>query len=133
MSLSNASVSSGATIAPTGGSALPFAGSGARGDTHQIFATADTDLRTRRAIVCTVRDPKVLATAPNGYTQARCAFTLKSPLTLDNGNVTVNTVRIEFSYDPETTHTEIEELRILAAQICSDADFESAVKNLSLE
>lgn len=133
MSLSNASISTGATVAPSGGSALAFAGSGARGDTHEIYATADTDLRTRRSIVTTVRKPRVLASAPNGYSQARCSFALKSPLTLDNGLVTVNTVRIEFSFDPETTQAEIEELRILAAQICSDADFAAAVKSLSLE
>jgi len=133
MSLSNASISSGATVAPTGGSALAFAGAGIRGNTHSIYATADTDLRTRRSIVCTVKEPKVAAGAPNGYSQARTSFTLKSPLALDNGNVTVNTVRIEFSFDPETTQTEVEELRILAAQICSDADFEAAVKSQSLE
>jgi hypothetical protein len=74
-----------------------------------------------------------LASAPNGYSQARAAFVFKSPLLLDNGLTTVNTVRIEFAYDSETTHSELEELRIIAAQICSDADFESAVKNLSLE
>lgn len=133
MSLNNASISSGATVAPTGGSALAFEGSGARGNSHTIYATADTDLRTRRTIVATVREPKVLVSAPNGYSQARASFLLKSPLSLDNGGLTVNTVRIEFSYDPETSHTEIEELRVLAAQICSDADFEGAVKNLSLE
>lgn len=133
MSLSNASVSSGATVAPTGGSALAFEGSGPRGNSHTIYATADTDLRSRREVVVTTRNPKPLASAPNGYSQARCQMTLKSPLALDNGSQTVNTVRIEFSYDPETTHTEIEELRILAAQLCSDADFEGAVKSLSLE
>jgi hypothetical protein len=133
MSLSNASISSGATVAPTGGSALAFAGAGARGNSHLIYATADTDLRTRRSIMTTVREPKPSSVAPNGYTQARTAFVLKSPLELDNGNLTVNTVRIEFSFDVETTQTEIEELRVLAAQICSDADFESAVKNQSLE
>lgn len=133
MSLSNASVSSGATVAPTGGSALAFSGSGPRGNSHVIFATADTDLRTRRTITTVVREPRILASAPNGYSQARTQFTFKSPLTLDNGLVTVNKVTIEFSSDPETSQAELEEMRVIAAQICSDADFESAVKNLSLE
>jgi hypothetical protein len=133
MSLSNASVSTGATIAPSGGSALAFEGAGARGNTHTIFVPADANLLTRRSIVTTVREPKPLASAPNGYSQARCSYVFKSPLALDNGLTTVNTVRIEFSYDSETTSAEIEELRIIAAQICSDADFAGAVKNLSLE
>lgn len=133
MSLSNASISEGATIAPTGGTALAFEGAGARGNSHMIFASADTDLRTRRTITTTVREPKPLATAPNGYSQARTSFTMKFPLELDNGNITVNTVRIEFSTDPETSQAELEEYRVQAAQVCSDADFAGAVKSLSLE
>lgn len=132
MSLSNASVSSGATIAPTGGTALAFTSRGIVGNTNTIYVDADTDSRTRRSIVCTTKDAKVSAGAPNGYTQQRTSFVFKSPLTLDNGLVTVNKVSIEFAYDVETSDAELEELRIIAAQICSDADFEDAVKRLSL-
>lgn len=132
MSLSNASVSSGATVAPTGGSALAFEQANSTGSSVNLFASADTDLLTRRGIYCSVKEPKVSSTAPNGYTQARAVAMFKSPLTLDNGNVTVNTVRIEFAYDVETTQTEIEELRVIAAQICCDADFAGLVKSLSL-
>ena len=132
MTLSSASVSSGATVAPTGGSALAFQSRGIVGNTNTIYVDADADSRTRRSIVCTIKDAKVSTSAPNGMTQQRCTFILKSPLTLDNGLVTVNKVSIEFAYDVETSDAEVEELRILAAQICSDADFEDAVKRLSL-
>jgi hypothetical protein len=132
MSLNNASVLSGGTVATTGGSALAFSGAGARNNSHTLNATGDTDLRTRRQVVCTVREPRVSANAPNGYTQARATFLFKSPLALDNGNVTVNTVRIEFSFDSETSSTELEELRVIAAQICADSDFEECVTQLSL-
>jgi len=132
MSLNNASVSSGATVAPTGGTALAFASRGIIGSSNTLYVDADTDSRTRRSLVCTVKDAKISASAPNGYTQQRTAFVFKSPLTLDNGNVTVNKVNIEFAFDVETTDAEIEELRVIAAQICCDADFEDAVKRQAL-
>jgi hypothetical protein len=130
--LSTASILSGATIAPTGGSALAFESEGISAGQNPLFASADTDLRTRREILCSVKKPKVSAGAPNGYTQARATALFKSPLELTNGSVTVNTVRIEFAYDVETSQAEIEELRIIAAQICTDADFAEFVKSLSV-
>ncbi len=132
MSLSNASVQSGATMAPTGGSALAFESAGIRDRVHKVFATADTDLRTRREIVATVKEPVPSASAPNGSTQARASATVKLPLALDNGNSTVNTVRIELSYDPETITSEIDELRIVAAQVLTDSDFDALWEGLSL-
>lgn len=132
MSLSNASVLSGATITPSGGTALPFSSLGIQNSSNTIYATGDADLRTRRSIVCSVKDPKVSAGAPNGYTQARATAVFKSPLELDNGMVTVNTVRVEFAYDVETSQAEIDELKVIAAQICTDADFADLIADLSL-
>lgn len=132
MSLSNASVLSGATITPSGGTALPFSSLGIQNSSNTIYATGDADLRTRRSIVCSVKDPKVSAGAPNGYTQARATAVFKSPLELDNGMITVNTVRVEFAYDVETSQAEIDELKVIAAQICTDADFAGLIADLSL-
>lgn len=83
-------------------------------------------------IVATVKEPKPSSGAPNGSTQARAAMTFKSPLVLDNGNVTVNTVRVEVAYDPETTSAEIDELLVIGAQLFADSDFTALFKNLSL-
>lgn len=133
MSLNNASVLSGATyVAPTGGSALAFESLGVRNNTNEIFATADTDLRTRRSIVCTVKDPKVSASAPNGYTQARRTATFKSPLSLDNGNVTVNTAKVEFAFDVETTEAELDEMKLILCQAIMDSDFDNFYADGSL-
>lgn len=133
MSLTNASVLSGATITPSGGSALPFASLGIRNNTNVLYATGDADLRTRRSIVCSVKEPKVSTGAPNGYTQARATMIFKSPLTLDNGNVTVNTVRVEIAYDVETSAAEVTELSVIGAQLLADADFSSLISDLSLD
>lgn len=132
MSLSNAVVKTGATVAPTGGTDLTFASRGTKDGSNVLYVNADADSRTRRTITCSVKDAKTSVMAPNGMTQQRCQFVFKSPLTLDNGLVTVNKVSIEFAYDVETSDAEIEELRIIAAQICSDSDFSDAVKRLSL-
>ena len=132
MSIDNASLFEGAPVAPSGGTALPFGPLGASKGVNTIYATDDTDLRSRREIVFTTKEPKVSASAPAGYTQARAVAVFKSPLELDNGNSTVNTVRIEVAYDAETSTAEKTELMAMAAQICSDADFTAFFHNLSL-
>jgi len=132
MPLTSASVLTGATITPSGGSALAFDGAGIRNGTHTLNCDADTDLRTRRQFVCSVKEPRPSAGAPNGSTQARAAIVFKSPLALDNDNVTVNTVRVEVAYDPETTSAEIDELLVIGAQMFSDSDFTDFYKQLSL-
>lgn len=132
MSLSNASVLSGATVAASGGSALPFASLGIRNESNTLYATGDADLRTRRQIVCSIKEPKVSAGAPNGYTQARRTMVFKSPLLLDNGNITVNTVRVEFSYDVETSNAEVVELKSIGAQMICDSDFGDLIEDGSL-
>jgi len=132
MPLSTASVLSGATTAASGGSALAFTGAGIRNNSHALYVAADTDLRTRRALVCSVKEPKVSSSAPNGYTQARSTVTYKAPLSLDNGNVTVNTVRVEVSYDVETSAAELTELKCIGSQILTDADFDALFQSQSL-
>lgn len=132
MSLVNASiVTAPSSIAPTGGTALAFASSGNLSNGKvSLVVSADTDLRTRRQIDVTVKPPAASTNAPNGYTQARVQFLFKKPKLLANGKITVNTARVEFSYDVETTQTEIQELADVAAQMSFDADFVPTIKTL---
>lgn len=132
MPVSTASVLTGATITPSGGSALAFSSKGIVGNTNTIFVDADSSSLTRRSMVVTVKEAKISATAPNGMTQERALFVYKVPKTLANGLVTVNKVSIEFSTDVETTDAEKDELGVIGAQICTDADFANARKRLSL-
>jgi len=132
MSISSASLLSSATVSATGGTALPFASAGIVGEQNEIYATGDTDLRTRRSIVCSVKKPKVNASAPNGYTQARSQMLFKFPLELDNGAITINTVRVETSTDVETTQGEVDEYHKVVAQSLFDTDFDEFRRNLSL-
>lgn len=133
MPLSTASILSGATyVTPTGGTALTFAGRGAQNNTHILVDSAATDARTQKSIVCSVKDPKVSAGAPNGYTQARVTVTTKSPKTLANLNITVNTMQTTMATDTETTAAEIAELKLQHIQAIMDADFTALWLNRSL-
>lgn len=123
MPLSSASILSGATITPSGGTALAFGSEGIVNNTNLIYATADTDYRTRKEMACTVKKPKPLTTAPNGYSQSRNKIVIRVPLTLANGLVTSQTLLIEQSVDVESTAAVNLELRKLAAQALIDADY----------
>lgn len=133
MPVSTAALLTGATIAPSGGTALQFASAGSTMDKNKIYVSADTDLRTRREIELTVKYPKVQVSAPNGYTQARSLVTLKFPKTLANGLVTVNTITVNMSTDVETTVAEKLEYRKVAAQVLIDADFTAFFDSLAIE
>jgi hypothetical protein len=130
--LNGATVKTGATMAPSGGTDLSFSSAGIRNDSNTLNCDSDTDLRTRRQIICRTVEPKVSSGAPNGYTQARAFGTLKFPITLANGEVTVNTVRVEFAFDVETTEAERDEMRIIAAQYLTDTDFDDLFNDLNL-
>jgi len=132
MPLSSASVLSGATLTPSGGSAISFVSAGIRNEVNTLNCSNDADLRTRRQIVCSTREPRPSEGAPNGYTQARATAFLKFPLELENGNVTINTVRIEVAYDVETSASELTEYKVIAAQVLNDSDFSALFSSLSL-
>jgi len=134
MPISSLSLLEGATITPTGGSALAFKPMfNPQGGSVKVTCSTDTDLRTRRTIDVSVKEPKVSVGAPNGYTQARVASYAKVPFTLDNGSVTTCTVKCELAYDSEMTQAEILELRKLGAQIFIDGDMDDTYYLLSLD
>lgn len=131
MSITAASILKDGTIGVTGGTATPFTTLGQGLDRHEVFFDG-SDIRTRSSATFQVKAPKVSASAPNGYTQARCTATIRVPLALDNGNVTVNTLQISFASDVETTDAEKDTLLGIAAQVLSDSDFASFWKSQAI-
>lgn len=131
MSLKTAVVKTGATLAPTGGSDLTFADLGTIGSQVALAVPADTDLRLRRTVIGSFKNPKPNAGSPNGYTQARAQLVFKKPKLLANGKLTVNTIQVSIAYDWETTDAEKTELLDVAAQMCFDADFTPFFKQLN--
>jgi hypothetical protein len=134
MAISGAGIKSGSTtyVVPSDGSAITFATNGTSLDTTIASPTADTNYLTKRTYEFSVKEAKPSATAPNGYTQQRATCVLKAPFILDNGNRTVNTVRIEFACDVELTTAEKYELLLQASQLLGDTDFQGFWTNLAL-
>jgi len=124
MSISAASVTVGATFAPTGGSATSLLQKSDDGNSVQTILDDGSILLSQKQVDFSTQAPKVSTGAPNGYTQARNTVVIKVPLTLDNGNRTVNTIRIELASDIETTDAERDTLRELAMHVLNDTDFD---------
>lgn len=131
MSLKDASIMTAPTsFTVNGGSALAFSELYSSGEKVTIGVSADTDLRLRRTMDAHIYQPKPNSGAPNGYTQGRAKVVFKSPLLLDNGAITVNTVKVEVAFDVETTDAERTELCDIGGQIFIDSDFRALLKNL---
>lgn len=132
MTISSGSILKDPTITPSGGTAQSLNSLGGTMERKDAYFDG-TQVGSRNEVSFTTKSPKVSASAPNGYTQARCNAVIKSPLALDNGNATVNTGRIEFSYDVETTAAEKATLRLYMAQLLTDSDFTEFCDGQSVE
>jgi hypothetical protein len=112
----------GTYVVPSGGTADALSAFGSRTEMEARF-DADTEYLTAKTAVFSQKEPAVANSAPNGFTQARRSVLVKFPLELDNGNRTVNTIRIELGVDVEATSAEIAEYCLIASQILGDTDF----------
>jgi len=124
MSITSASVLVDGTVATTGGTATTMLSKGNTLDQHKVILDDGSEFIAATTIDFAVKEPKVSTSAPNGYTQRRRTVKILSPLALDNGNTTVNSMKIELSCDHEMTAAEITSLKVLAAQLIHDSDFD---------
>jgi len=123
-------VLTGATASQTGGSNVTFTYIGENKDGAMIFADLTaTDFRLRMSLELKVRNFAPDAGKPNGFTQQRQSYVLKIPKLLTNGSVTINTVKGEIAYDPETSAAERVTLIGLGQSIIIDSDLTEFVKN----
>jgi hypothetical protein len=120
-----ASLLVGTTISATGGTATSLISKGDTLEQHNTALDDGSSLAEQTEINFTIKQPKVNASSPAGYTQARNVVVISSPKTLANLAVTKNSCRIEFSFDRETTDAEKATMRELAAQAIIDTDFVS--------
>jgi len=132
MALTTASVLKDGTVGTTGGTATGFITKGIALGIYEAIIDDSSEFLTQSTVTFTTKDPKVNAGSPNGYTQARSQVTLKVPLELDNGEHTVNTLRIELSCDHEATDAEIESMLVYGAQFLADSDFSDFWKKQSI-
>jgi hypothetical protein len=122
MALKNMSIQTGATVAPTGGSALVFADDGVMipNGVH-LIVPADADYQTRRQITAKYRPPTVDAKT-GVYGKDKKSICLAQPIVLSNGSVVFNTIRIEREVHPSVTAANALDLCVLGAQLLTDAD-----------
>lgn len=123
MTINSASIPVDATITPSAGTATTLKTKSNDGALHVVFLDDGADLLTQSVMEFSYKEPKAQSGAPNGYSQARNTVVIKKPLALDNGNRTVNTLRIEFAGDVEMTAAEKLSLRTLGVLALSDSDF----------
>lgn len=124
MALNNASISIGATFAPTGGSATSLKTKRLDNNVHTLYLDDGSPLVDQTTFEFTTKEPKVNSGAPNGYTQARNILLVRDPFALDNGNTTVNTGKIEISVDHELTAAEKKSMREKLIHALNDSEFE---------
>lgn len=134
MSLNNAALLENATMnAATGGTTLQFASKGSSPGKNTLIVPTDTSMSLRRSINLSTVDPKVSINAPGGYTQARAYAQFNFPRTLSNGNVSTDTLRVEFATDRETSLANKQEMRQLVAQALVDSDFDEFFDNFVMD
>ncbi len=117
MSITNMAVNVGGTSSVTGGTSTSYLAKGTTLDRRTLILDDNSDYVDQTKVEFSIKDPKVSAGAPNGYTQARSNVYVQVPLALDNGNRTINSLRIELSVDPETSDAEISAMLEEGAQI----------------
>lgn len=132
MAIANSSVLVDGTVAFSAGTATTVKELGRDLGQLNTYLDDGAAFSARTEVQFSTKDPKISATAPGGYTQARTTARLLKPKTLANGARTVNSVRLELSVDPETTAAEIESLLVLAAQILKDSDYADFWKKQSV-
>lgn len=121
MGLKNMSIPSGATLAPTGGTAKVFADDGVtvQNGVH-LMVPATTDYRERESATFKFRPPSLLADGT--YTRDKKSASYNVPFIRADGKVVNNVIRIEREVDPEFSAAEALDLNIMAAQMLFDAD-----------
>lgn len=126
-------IKEGATaVAATGGTDVTLVSLGIQGNKNTLYFSTDTNLSTRRLAEFSVKAHAVSASAPGGYTQARNTILVKFPKTLANGAITINTVKVEVAYDPQTTQAEVETYCETVAQMLGTSAFMDFQKNQNL-
>lgn len=124
MGLQNASISSGASWAPTGGTALAFIPDGRLVPSGvSLVVSADTDLVTRRQLTLRATLPAMSGSA-NGYARlGRNTAVYRVPYIADDGKLYVQTVRLETAFHAQYAQADKELILSDAIAILADSDF----------
>lgn len=132
MGLKSMSLTAGATLSVTGGTPLAFATDGvAIQNGLHLIVPADS-FAVRRQATCKYR-AAVLDVKTGKYGKDKKSISLSVPVTLGDGSVVFNTIRIEREMYPLEAAATAVELNKLGAQLLIDADTDSFWASGSLE
>jgi len=123
MSIVTSSILYDGTVSASGGTATGVIPKGDTNNARTVILDDSSEFIDQTRIEFSIQEPKVQTSAPNGYTQGRSFVKVKSPLALDNGNMTMNVGEIRISADHEWTAAERLTQRSLLAQLLIDPDF----------
>lgn len=132
MTISAASINKDGTVSVTGGTATTLLSKGDSNGSHKAILDDGSTFALQSEFDFQAKEPKVSATAPNGYTQQRNTVVFKTPILLANGKYTVNTIKVEMACDVETTNAQRDTMRGIASQVLFDTDFEDYWEKQSL-
>lgn len=134
MSVQNATLLVGGTVAATGGVSTMFVPNGASVTGGiQIVDSSNNNAVTRASLTCRTIKQATLNTATGTFDgKIKRQVQLVRPKILASGKVQFPLIRIEMEFSPENTDAEISALLNEGAQLCVDADFTSFWKIGSL-
>jgi hypothetical protein len=121
MGIRTMTVSTGATIAPTGGSNMVFADDGTtvQNGCH-IIVPATTDYRVRENATVKYRAPTLAA--DGSYSKDKKSITYVVPIILASGKIAFNTLRVEREVHPEFSAANAANLNVIGAQLLCDSE-----------
>lgn len=134
MSVQNATLMVGGTVATTGGTSTAFVPNGAIvSGGVQIVDSTNTNAVSRASITCRTIKQAALDTLTGLFTgKIKRQAQLVRPKVLASGRVTFPLIRVELEVPADCTDAEISALLSEGAQLCVDADFVSFWKVGSL-
>lgn len=122
MALKNMSLLTGATITPSGGSAVVFADNGITiPNGVQLVVAADTDYQTRRQCTAKYKAP-ALDTKTGEYGKDKKSITYVIPQVLTSGKVVFNIWRLEREVHPSLEAATCTDGNKVIAQMAVDSD-----------
>lgn len=133
MAIKNLDLRVGGTLSSTGGTLTSVQSKGTTLNTTRVIVDDGDSLADQSEIRFSVKEPRADESAPNGYTQARCNFTLYRPVTPTDGQRTLNSVSVSLSYDPHSTDAQVQELLNMAAETMVDTETQNFFTDQSVE
>jgi len=122
MGLKNMSILSGATITPSGGTAMVFADDGTTVQNGvRLVVPATADYRVRESATFKYKAPTLLGDGT--YAKDKKEFTLVIPMILASGKIVYNVIRVSRELHPEFSAANATNFNKLASQmLAGDSD-----------